>query len=545
MKKNNILLICFLLLFGLTIYSCDKKKPDKDVRVKVFSLIKTSHIDSSFYLTNKLLLKISRSFDAQHYAFSNYEGKYISSFLNLSGDSVIIFDGTRILKIRVPFKYKVPIASLYFHNYDSIFVFLDREFVAKYSMDSFIIDDFILINSKGKLIDRYSLNGFPYIYNGQLNPMVFLKKSFVKNKRLNDNFFYLPFSIYLPNISDYELREINPSLLCKYDLKKHIFSPLNIHIPPNDIGNHYSEDVSTNSIDFYLLNDSTIIYTFDYSPVIYGYNLLKDSTYILNLAEEFLFCNDTDSNNANRISVFFSCPVFNKKYKMFTRLIKVKNYKNYKPFEITQFFDTTFSNVGFVFSDSLYTSVYSNSKGNFIISDKTNNYLSYIVEPGKVLIKSIRDIEEEYLVEKEVFKTKKKLNNRFDKKYKDRLSDYLKSLELINAKKVVLINTDIMCSHCIDFLMNELKRYSDTLKSRNLKYVFFGRNIRFAEELMKEYQISSFELVVIDTKNNYLSYIRADEYSKDPFIVCRENEFKIFTYEPNKIKEVFVEFINY
>jgi hypothetical protein len=513
-------------------------------QINILSFIKTSKIDSSFFLRDRLLASTSRSLDAQHYAFSCYHGEYITTFLNQGGDSIIVYNGKAVLGIKIPFKFKVPISSLYFHNYDSIFVFLDREFVSMYSTDTFRIDDFILINSEGKLIDTYSLNGFPYIYNGQLNPMVYLKKTFVKNRRFKNGYLYLPFSIYLPRISDKKIRNLELSLLCKYDLHSHVFCPLKIDILEEDIGIQYSENVAANSIDFYLLNDNTIIYAYDYSPKIYGYNLLKDSAYLVFEARDFPFCNDSINPN-NHFSVLFSCPVYNRKYKKFTRLVKVKGYKDYQDFEFTQIFDSSFISLGYVFSDSGMTSINTNAQEEFIVSDKTDKYLSYLINLGKTSRKTLPEIESDFFVLKHSNKRVRDNRKIFNKSYEERLLEYIKSLNLKDAEKIVLINTDILCSHCIDYLMGKLKENADLFVKQRIKYVFYGDNLRFAEEIMKDYQIASFDLVFIDSKNSYISFIKPEEYSKNPLIIQKHSSLKLFLYEPEKINEVFTEFMDY
>ncbi len=533
----------FLLFIVVSVLLISCKNGNNGEQINILSFIKTSKIDSSLFLRDKLLSRVNRSLDAQHYAFSHYHGDDITTFLNQSGDSVIIYNGKSILRVKIPFKFRVPIASLYFYNYDSIFVFLDREFVSRYSTESFQIDDFILINSRGKLIDTYSLNGFPYIYNGQSNPMVYLKKSFVKNCRFRNGSLYLPFSIYKPSIHDQRTKELKFSLLCKYDLKHHSFRPLSIDLPPDDIGNHYAKNIAANSIDFYLLNDTTIVFTYDYSPIIYAYNLLRDSSYIVFEDADFPFRNDTIKGS--RTSVVFSCPVYNSKYKKFIRHAKVHAYKNYQSFEVAQIFDSSFISLGYVFSDSSMTSINTNAQEEFIVSDKTDRYLSYLIKLDRISNKSLNEIENDFLVIKHSNKEKADVQKLLNKTYEKRLQLYINSLDLINTHKVVLINTDIICSHCIDYLMGELKKNADLFVKQRIKYVFYGDNLRFAEEIMKDYQIVSFDLVFMDSKNSYISFIKPEEYSKNPFIIQKDSTLKVFLYEPDKINEVFTEFMNY
>lgn len=544
MIKKSIKQSVFFLLIITLMISC--KNENSREQFKVLNYIKTSKNDSSFFLKNKLLSNTKRSIDAQHYMFSEYKGKYITTFLNQSGDSVMVYNGINLLRVKIPFMFKVPISSLYFHNYDSIFVFLDREFVSTFSTDTFHIDDFILINFKGELVDRYSLDGLPNIYNGQLNPMIYLKKSFVKNKRIRNNRFYLPFSIYMPRISDYKLKDLKLSLLCEYDLQMHLFRPLRISIPDDDIGIHYSENVAANSIDFFVLNDSSIIFTYDYSPVVYGYNLLKDSIYVVYLTNDFPFHNDTLNNS--KLSVVFNCPVFNKENNYFIRGINVNNYKNYENFEISQFFDSSFNSLGFSFSNSIWSSLNANSQGKLIVSDKGNRYLSYLVKLGRVSLMSFNEIESGFLVRNELAgqsNKKKHIENMFENKYEDRLNKYINTLKFENVQKYVLINTDILCSHCIEFLMNKLNSKNELLRNNKVKYVFYGNNLRFAEDLMNQYQISSFDLIYIDSKCEYFNYLKPEEYSRNPLIVRRGTVLKVFLYEPNNLKEVYSEFIDY
>jgi hypothetical protein len=544
MDNKSILQALIFVLFAIIFTQCNENQNYNGANTNYYD---TGITDSSLYLRDKFIAQTPRMLSAELYSFNVLDGKTITTFLNPSGDTIITFDGKNALKINIPFKFKIPISSVYFHNYDSIFVFLDREFVVMFSNEKIKFDDFILINSKGKVLNKYSLSKVKDIYNGQLCPMIYLKKTFVENIRILNGKLFLPFSIYNPLISDSTLKDYYIKLICEYDLLSKKYRMLNISFPKEDIGKIFSSNVHGNSVDFYLLNDSILIYTFDYSSTIYKYNLNTNMSGPVYKLKDFYFENRIVKNpDTNIFYSEFYCPVFVKKDNIFIRRIKVHNYKQFEDFEISQIFNDSLKIMFNNYSDSTYSSIRINANGDLIVSDKSNSYISSLIKISKDY-QNITVNDDDLRLKRKIIKSNVTKINADVKKLSlnDRLKKYIYSIGLQNARKVVLINTDIMCSHCIEYIMTELKNNEQNFQSKNVFYLFYGENIKFSQDILETYKISNLDIISIDETHAYLNYLNEEEYVIDRFVVLQNNQIKVFEYFPDNLKQIFDEFIEY
>ena len=223
--------------------------------------------DSTEYRQSKYYRENPVSIMWDNLAFCDYNGKRVNLHINQNNDSLYIYNATDDIdtRLKLPFKISMPIKGLHFHNYDSIFVFFDREFVVKMRNFGNEIDDFIIIDSSANVNGRFLLDEVPYIYNGQMDPMIFFSRASFSGSMIVGEVLYIPFGIYKPNIADLSLKELNIRLLCSYNLRTNEIKMLNVKLPIQDIGKKFNKGVRTNTFDYYILDNNTMYISFLYS----------------------------------------------------------------------------------------------------------------------------------------------------------------------------------------------------------------------------------------------------------------------------------------
>lgn len=231
MKANLIPLLLLLLNLG----SCNSQSNQNKIKIlipqKEFS-DSVVYRQSSFYRENPVSMMWNNM------AFCDYNGKRINLHINQSNDSLYIFNASDGIdtRLKLPFKISMPVRGLYFHNYDSIFVFFDREFVVKMRNFGNEMDDFIIIDSSANVNGRYVLDDIPHIYNGQLDPMIFYSRASFSGSMIIGNILYIPFAIYRPDVENISLMNLHLKLLCAYNLDRKEIKMMNVEFPMQDIG---------------------------------------------------------------------------------------------------------------------------------------------------------------------------------------------------------------------------------------------------------------------------------------------------------------------
>src|SRR6056297_1229436 len=122
--KKIIWVIVITILASVFCISCSENK----VKITVLKTNKKTCTGHSQDYYKKALKNNSRSLRLRHWNERYVKGERIYATLNRKKDSIIVINKTKkaTTKIKFPFRYKVPVHSIYFHNYDSIFVFIDR-----------------------------------------------------------------------------------------------------------------------------------------------------------------------------------------------------------------------------------------------------------------------------------------------------------------------------------------------------------------------------------------------------------------------------------
>ncbi|MFW6247476.1 MAG: hypothetical protein ACOC22_04890 [bacterium] len=535
--NSKSMIICGIIIF-LVLHACKHSNEYSIIEPH----IKEGKKDSSFLYQKNMYSSIPHSLRYEHLNQRVVNGNKITATLTRKGDSILVINSTlrQVNFIKLPLNDPSIVSTMYFHNYDSIFIFFDREYLANFKNDgeSTIKEDFILIDSTSKIINKYSLDSVPYIYNGQLEPMMFKTRWATDQNWIKDGMLYIPFSIYSPELSEKEVVDHDFKFLCQYNLKNKEYHMIDIGVPAADVGKKYKKRVINNSIHF-SIDKHYINYSYFHSSTIYRYNL-KNGEIIHKEFDDFPFNNIELSSEVNDDSIHssdFFAPVYCEKQNLYIRKIDVTNYKDYKFFNVSQILDSDFNLLGYNFSSDKYSNISIHPSGNLVVKNN-QNYLLYFVDSLIFKNFSINYLEDKILIKK---KRRKIVHPSESLSYSDRIEQYIKNLNISDKKKFVLISSSHSCSSCLDYL---LTKHENSIERNDLIYVIFGEDKTFIEALLKNYGISDSAGIIADT-HIYREYIKEDEYHKNPFVLINEeNEYKVFSYKFNEIKYAFEQFKN-
>ncbi len=505
--------------------------------------IKKGEIDSTSLRATQFFYSTSHSIIGGHICTRIVDGDRYEAYLNQAFDSLLILNCAKNTRhdIGIDSLKNLPIASIYFHNLDSIFIFLAREFVAEHNVNSTNkMADFIMINSTGNVKNKFTLDSVPNIYNGKLDNMVFISAMSFNREMIFNGKLYLPFALYRPNISDLSIEKNNISLLYEYNLKDPKQSKaLDVKLPDMDLGKKFMDKALTNSFDYTIFSHYMYI-SFYYSNKIYKIDLL---TYKKELVYNDINCpfESTDS-----VASYFYRPIFVEGPNVFIRRIGVLNYKNFKYFDVSQVFDEKFKLLGYSFSDSVYSSLVGEDFGNIYIIDKTKNYLPYKVRIDGSYILALNELDSLLVSNKIPKKTNTKTvitSINFNIPYLDRLGMYFESLGIKPDAKIIVISTDVFCGDCIDFIMKKFQTNQQYYVDNNIKILFFGSNITMPSEIIRNYKVQALSQIIIDIDLKYKTYLHNEEMHNDPFVIFTKTDLKIIPKDPSSLVEGYKNFI--
>jgi hypothetical protein len=538
---------CYLYLLPviLLFYSCSSSvEKNTIVTVCLDTISEKNVLDSSSREEMTFYNSIGHSLNASHINFICRNGESKTIVLNQTLDSLYIYDIDSLdyYVTPLPFKRHIPIASFYFHNYDSIFVFIEREIVYKLNKQGANLPDFILINQDGVLKDKYYLDSVPYIFKGELNPMIFLTAGFVSNSRLINNKIYLPYSIYLPTMSNLVLKQLDIRLICEYDLNERSVRMLNVRIPDCDIGKQFSKGVSISNIDYYIFNDTIIFLSYLYSSDIYKYNIARDKEELVARFPKIVFNNKI--NDTSDYAVTFKAPIYCKRERLYLRSFYVRIYKDYKNFSGVQVLDTNLNIIAYDFGDSLYFPLKMNYEGRLVKTNRNTFVNHYVSINENFSHLTISEVEDKYLRKKpKVIRKKSFMIDKEKVPYRDRLDLYLNLLEISYGTKLILINTNMMCSDCMNFLFAEMNK-SKSDSSVAIKFLFYGDDLNYALDIINKYKLKGGASFIFDEKQIYREVFMESEMHRNSFVYYKQNKMELIEYEPSTIVKKYKEFVD-
>ena len=115
-----ILIFLKLAFIALIISSCN----DDNDNFKIITITEKAPTSNSDNFIKETLDNNPYSMRYEHFNERYVKGEHIMATLNILNDSILIINNTtkNLDKTKLPFNYSVPVGSIYFHNYDSIFL---------------------------------------------------------------------------------------------------------------------------------------------------------------------------------------------------------------------------------------------------------------------------------------------------------------------------------------------------------------------------------------------------------------------------------------
>lgn len=503
---------------------------------------------NSMPITNVVLLN---QVDSLHSKYLDYHSKQTFSmfgihvsklemnnnlyYANLSADLqfcyIYDYNNSTFIKFKMPFTQRID--HIYFHNFDSIFVFFEREYVHQINENGRKIADFIIIDTLGTIKTGYSLDDVPYIYKGITNPSIMYNGFSFNSNMIIKDILYIPFSIFKPSLSDMIITKYYFKLMCAYNLSTHKFKMLNITIPKHYIGHWYNQGVYENGFDFKIANDSTIYYSFTHSSDIYKYDLIKDSSILVKSFPDFYFNNLLDPIVDTGFKAFFNAPVYSITNKIFLRNISIKTNSNLKSYGITQILDQNMNLIGYNFEDSIWTPLSIDSKGNLVRKNKIERYNSYTAKITETFNMPIDQIEN-----LNPFKVKKTPQvQKFTT-----FEEYFKILKVNTNNRIILIPGEESCGTCLSFLLKRLDN-ENLVKSKKIKIIFFNASKDFYKKSISNYGDPIRNHSQLDDVNHIKNLIKPEEIGKILLISYMNDKCIIVKATPSNIENALEEFL--
>jgi hypothetical protein len=154
---------------------------------------------------------------------------------------------------------------------------------------------------------------------------------------------------------------------------------------------------------------------------------------------------------------------------------------------------------------------------------------------------SVEEIENQFLVKKNIQQTKSISIDKTKIDLNDRMIMYLNDLDLSQPIKLVLISSDVLCGHCIEYLMNELKNNKEEFIEQNIKYVFHGTDVMSMVNIINKYHIES-RFYYLDTENKIAIYFMGEEMNGYPLVIYQKNKIDIVKTDFSKLTKDFEKF---
>jgi hypothetical protein len=356
--------------------------------------------------------------------------------------------------------------------------------------------DFAIIDTLGHLKGTFSLDSVPYIYNGINNPCIRLYGSNLKGNLIVNDILYLPFRIYLPEITSPEYENITMKLLCAYNLKEKKMKMLDIQIPKNFIGTHFTEHVIKNGFDFNFLNDSTIIYSFDYSSDIFIYHINTDSSELVGSYTDFYF-NNMVNPDSNMYRTWFYAPEYKPEKRVYSRKIYVSEF-NDMDLVFFQFLNENFKVIGYSFGDSIWSPVYCNAEGQFISINRKENYIGEVVELGPVITQSLTEIINSLGNKSKHIKYEQNISLPEDLTLKERMELYLAMLNVPENSRIIALSGKVICGNVLNFLLEQYKTHKNEFDEKKIVFLFYNCNQSTLEGFLSPYSLKAEDFILDD-----------------------------------------------
>ncbi|MBP1672420.1 MAG: hypothetical protein H6Q25_235 [Bacteroidetes bacterium] len=484
------IVICTLFL----IFGYAKSQNTDSIFFPVIQTIRTGIIDYEFYNSHIHYNSIPSNLMMPFNTWNLLNNEKIEAVLYNTNDTLSIFNTTTKLQTKVFVEGGIYLSHVYFYNYDSIFVFFDRDFVYQMNIKKKKMPDFAIIDTLGHLKGKFSFDSVPNIDNVLNEPTIMLSGFNLKGNLVANNILYLPFSIYYPDITSPDYENLTLKLLCAYNLKEKTLKMLDIQIPKNYIGKHFTDNIINNGFDFKLLNDSTIIYSFNFSSDIFLYHINTDSSELVGTYPDFYFNNIVNPESKVFRTLFYA-PEYLQKKQIYLRMIYVKEF-NDQEICFTQILDKNFKILGYSLDDSLWSQLFVNAKGELISINYEENHIGEVLKIGSTKTLSLTEIINSLGNKIKHKKYVPQISLPDDLTLEEKMEIYLTMLNVPDNSKVIVLTGDKVCGNVLNFLLEQYKNHKSDFEEKKIVFLFYNTTKSTLEIFLNPYSIDIKDVLV-------------------------------------------------
>ena len=426
------------------------------------------------------------------------------------------------------------IRTFYYHNHDSIFLCLDR-FVVTRCNRVFHKDyrDILLVNSKGEIIGRYSLDSMPRIcsYNS-----FFYGCLYPWDDHLDERFFagglLADATVKVPGRCEMQSDTFitNAKIMAYCRLSDSSLKMLNIRRPKELYGKfEYSPEIWVK-----VMNGKELLVGFSVTPIIYRYDFESDTMTPLDARYDSTFLN-TDSSSMVKgrdyPMALFTKPVWRASDACYVREVCFRHYKGYGCSQLVELLDSSFNHMGYVCADIKrgWYDIRCHADGSITVADKGGYARHAVTLTGKMRWTGLSSLERRSMV--------KTPRNQSGHAKSMRFSQVMQALQVPDSSVVIVINLKYPCGPCMEELANFYRNHRQALEAHRIYYVYYDPETSddaSVRNIMKNYGVSDARNVRVDHKllgrvTDVLPNGREAQYTQFLILDFRKNTLMLAT----------------
>jgi hypothetical protein len=241
----------------------------------------------------------------------------------------------------------------------------------------------------------------------------------------------------------------------------------------------------------------------------------------------------------------FNSIEYAEKDETYYRNVTIENLRNKNITYIKEFFDSSFSPIGYLIQNPENASIYcydgflafnetGENKKKFIYHAKLKKDKSISLSQWNILINQKM---ESNIIKNKTSSEKETLTGR--------LYHYGLSLGLKANEKIMCINYDQSCSSTMNFVFKTINMHSNELINNRIKFVIYSENIDGLKLFEEQYKTIN-RFFIFDFTKQFRNYMNDSDLDKQFVFIMNENSLSYLnTYTCNEVETVFSKLINY
>lgn len=422
--------------------------------------------------------------------------------------------------------------TFYYHNHDSIFLCLDRFAVAAINR-RFHGDykDIMLVNGKGELICRYSLDSLPDVYNETLQYGCHFPWDNHLDERLFAGGLLVDAVTKKPYVTEKGFSVLNPKVMALCMLLDGSLRMLNVRYPAEIHERKYDYPPE---IWVKVMNGKELLVGFSVTPIIYRYDFESDTMTPLDARYDSTFLN-TDSSSMVKgrdyPMALFTKPVWRASDACYVREVCFRHYKGYGRSQLVELLDSSFNHMGYVCADIKHGwyDIRCHANGSITVADKGGYARHAVTLTGKMRWTGLSSLERRSMV--------KTPRNQSGHAKSMRFSQVMQALQVPDSSVVIVINLKYPCGPCMEELANFYRNHRQTLEAHRVYYVYYDPETSddaSVRNIMKNYGVSDARNVRVDHKllgrvTDVLPNGREAQYTQFLILDFRKNTLMLAT----------------